>query len=79
MKIVVFNNTQSEQIHVQPKGSGNQAKRWEITINNYTQEDIDWILRLEGNVICYKEVGESGIALWQHSHMTFVSSIGARI
>jgi len=60
MKIVVFNNTQSEQIHVQPKGSGNQAKRWELTINNYTQEDVDWVLRLEGNVICYKEVGESG-------------------
>lgn len=38
-----------------------QGKSWEITINNYTDQDIKWVMDLEVGSICIsKEVGEEG-------------------
>ena len=37
------------------------SKSWEITINNYTEEDINWVMDLDVSSCCIsKEVGEEG-------------------
>ena len=38
-----------------------QNRTWIFVINNWTEEDISWVMALEVNkIVCSKEVGESG-------------------
>jgi len=48
-----------------------QGKSWEITINNYTDQDINWVMAQEVSSCCIsKEVGEEGTPHLQ-GRMTF--------
>ena len=41
--------------------AANQARTWVFTVNNYTEEDIKWVMVLECNkIVCSKEMGDEG-------------------